>query len=615
MITSFEVGAVFRIINEASPALTKILAQVRELNATIAKAKENLAVIGKMPGMTAAIRETDALAKSWGTVAKSAESARVAIGAASRIPATGGGGGGRARLGSRLGIGGGRSHIGGGGVSIPGGGHVNFRGGAAAAAGLVGYGAYEAAQMEDAVFQVMYHSGVTYNDANRTRIRKILQESMRTSGYGIHDLAEAATQEIRMFADTGGGGPDAGLEVLPEMLRSATTESRLKGGTTPKESMSALVGLAHMTKEYGPDAVKKLAKDFAFLSIHNPSSLQSMERAAGYAVPILQSGMNIDPMDTLLLGTALTRAGITNTKSGTWLREMAVRAMPGTAIFESEKKAEHHDELLKKIGLLDENGKPTWFTNGRPDILKMMEIGQAGLDKLTPTERMGAERKIFGAQGSGGMAVLSDKNVSEQVTAMRKRRDSAEWANRYGGFSEAYSANSTVQQARTAMADFNIAMMDIGQHVLPAVSGALKDFKRGLEFVTGLIPGAKKDGGSIVGSRALEGAAAGALAGLAFGGVGAVPGAMAGGVLGTAEGVMEQYARQSDQSKSEAMSDVAKSLAGGEAGGQQKANLPPISFSLNIDGKALARAVSQQQDSLYRFETNPTDFNGSGRPP
>ena len=29
MITSFEVGTVFRVINEASPALRKILAQVR----------------------------------------------------------------------------------------------------------------------------------------------------------------------------------------------------------------------------------------------------------------------------------------------------------------------------------------------------------------------------------------------------------------------------------------------------------------------------------------------------------------------------------------------------------------------------------------------------------
>jgi hypothetical protein len=45
-------------------------------------------------------------------------------------------------------------------------------------------------------------------------------------------------------------------------------------------------------------------------------------------------------------------------------------------------------------------------------------------------------------------------------------------------------------------------------------------------------------------------------------------------------------------------------------GGMQAA---PISLSLSIDGRTLARAVSDQQDALYRYETNSPAFNGSGR--
>jgi hypothetical protein len=66
MITSFEVGAVFKIINEASPALAQILRQVRELNLAIDKARENLATLlgtSVMPvGLTAAVAETGELA-------------------------------------------------------------------------------------------------------------------------------------------------------------------------------------------------------------------------------------------------------------------------------------------------------------------------------------------------------------------------------------------------------------------------------------------------------------------------------------------------------------------------------------------------------------------------
>jgi hypothetical protein len=138
-------------------------------------------------------------------------------------------------------------HIGGPSIGIPGGGHIRFGGALAAGGGFVAYGAYEAAQMEDAVFQLNYHAGLEQNDSNRKRFRDVLQESMRTSGFSLHDTSEAAKQEVRMFAGT----PGRGLDVLPEMLRAATIEARLKG-ESPEESMKALIGLAHMTKQYDP---------------------------------------------------------------------------------------------------------------------------------------------------------------------------------------------------------------------------------------------------------------------------------------------------------------------------------------------------------------------------
>jgi hypothetical protein len=75
MITAFEVGSIFRIIDEASPALRVILKQVRDLNVALDKARASLSSMGKfaMPtGLTTAVGETSALAKAWGDVAKNA---------------------------------------------------------------------------------------------------------------------------------------------------------------------------------------------------------------------------------------------------------------------------------------------------------------------------------------------------------------------------------------------------------------------------------------------------------------------------------------------------------------------------------------------------------------
>jgi hypothetical protein len=47
MITSFEVGSVFRVIDQASPTLRLILKQVRELNVALDKARASLTSLGK----------------------------------------------------------------------------------------------------------------------------------------------------------------------------------------------------------------------------------------------------------------------------------------------------------------------------------------------------------------------------------------------------------------------------------------------------------------------------------------------------------------------------------------------------------------------------------------
>jgi hypothetical protein len=451
MITSYEVGAVFKIVNEASPALTRILKQIRELNAVLEKARENLALVGKVPGVGTAIAATGDLAKAWGDVAKNAALAPRAIGGASlasarmALPAAAGGGG-RHRPGW-LG-GGGGVHISGTSASIPGS-RIHFGGGAMAAAGLVGYGAYEAAEIEKYVWQMIYHSHLEQNDPTRAKFRKILQDSMAESGYGLTDTAKAALQEIRMFQGTPGGGVD----VLPEMLSAAAKEAIAKDNS-PKESMSSLIGFAHMFKAYTPPAIAKLAPSFAFLSTANPDRLGQIERAAGYAVPLLQSGLEIDPLQTILLGTALRRAGATSTRSGTWLREMALRAMPGTSLM-SKMAFKKHEEALKAFGLVDDEHHSTWFTDGKPDLLKMLDIAGQRAGKIPVEKRAAYERALFGAQGGGGFALLADPAVREQILNLQKEMRSPRFQNQYRTFLPDYQQGSSVQNARTAMADFN----------------------------------------------------------------------------------------------------------------------------------------------------------------
>src|SRR6185437_4987788 len=201
----------------------------------------------------------------------------------------------------------------------------------------------------------------------------------------------------------------------------------------------------------------------------------SIEKAASYAVPILQSGMEVDPAQSLLLGTVLTRAGATNTKSGTWLRNMALAAMPGTSL-QSKVAFKKHEQALSALGLIDKDNQPTWFTNGKPDLVKMLEIAGGRVGGIPLETRAAYEQQLFGKQGFGAFALLADPAVQKQVAALGAEMQSPEFKARYGNFMQDYSAASPLQQGRQTWADFQNALTDLGTTTLPIATAALKGF-------------------------------------------------------------------------------------------------------------------------------------------
>jgi hypothetical protein len=185
-------------------------------------------------------------------------------------------------------------------------------------------------------------------------------------------------------------------------------------------------------------------------------------------------------------------------------------------------------------------------------------------------------------------------------------------------------------------------LADIGERVLPAVNGGLRDFKAVLEAIRAVIPGTDK---WKVGTRALEGAGIGATWG-AFGGPlgvagGALAGGAAGGALGAAENILTTPKGAAEALRSPFDKFFERSgapdILGIDRGGtytspgrtgkparpveeeeketkdkdrlsaneRQKPIIietkPQISLSLNIDGRTTASAMSTALASYYAF--------------
>ena len=287
-----------------SGSLKQVTDQVAALGVSIDKTTGQITA-----GADAATVSVKALADAWAAVAASARSATTASRAGAVAGAAGGGGGGR-----------GGFVRGPAGVPIPGGGRLGFRGAdaAMAGAGMVAYGVWEESIMEDAAARAVFTDNTATSPAQFTARQKSFRDAIdkagRATGFSLKDLSEAGLSEVRQLA---GLSWDKRMAMLPTVLEYAASEARLKG-TSVQEAATSLIGLSHMTKTYDPAGMKNLFAKFGYLSTITDMPLQSMIRAYGYAVPVLQ-GSGIDPMQVMLLQSVMQRAGIVNTKSGTWI--------------------------------------------------------------------------------------------------------------------------------------------------------------------------------------------------------------------------------------------------------------------------------------------------------
>lgn len=186
-------------------------------------------------------------------------------------------------------------------------------------------------------------------------------------------------------------------------------------------------------------------------------------------------------MKAMLLSTVLSTSGVTSSKAGTWLRELGVRAMPGD---DSTKSGHKHNELLKQFGLLDKNGKPTWFTNGKPDMVKALEIAGPIAQAMPPEDRLTAEMALFGRRGGGAFGVLGNPTSISRYRDLEKGLNDPGNINRYNTILDDTMGTSKMV-ARTTLQEFNVSLIELGRDVLPLAISGVKGLSAALGWITG----------------------------------------------------------------------------------------------------------------------------------
>ncbi|HYA07481.1 MAG TPA: hypothetical protein VEF90_16470 [Xanthobacteraceae bacterium] len=497
MISAGEVGALFKVVDEASPVLRRLMDQFNALQGVIDRTKAAMAELRFPTGLNKSISNMGRALKgvadqtklttetvgvgfkkideSVSTTTKLVADLRKemsGLASASRgvgriAPSIRNGDGARSSGGS----GSGGVHFSGASVPLPGDQHMRISGTPLlAGAGAVAYGAYEEAKIQDFVNRIFLTGGISTGKETANplygKIRDAILKAYTMTGLPLEQIEEGILAGTRGLA---GIDLEKRLALMPGLLASSATEAYLKAGTTIPEAMQVFVGLAHMEGKYSPAEIAKLADHFAFLSTTTPVSVEQIERAAGYAIPMLRTA-NFDPEQVLLMITAMERAGIMNTKAGTWISQLATRSFPGTSLM-SKMLFRQHEPSLRKLGLIDDRGNPTWFTDGRPDLVKMTGIAGERIEKLDVKDRLAVEKALWGDQGGRAAAFFSDptnRSIMAAVAGEEKDFISGEamWKQSL--------ENSPIVQFRTAFAGLNVELMNLGSNVLPYATSMLQ---------------------------------------------------------------------------------------------------------------------------------------------
>jgi hypothetical protein len=301
-------------------------------------------------------------------------------------------------------------------------------------------------------------------------IRNSISGTATSWGVGFDQTQDAALQIIRGLDPI---SPDARMKLLPALLNFAGAEVLGKHGTTMDEASEAAIALAHQLKDYSPEQIEPILGAFAKMSMGSPASLQQLTRASSYYLPLLTSGLGMDPTQLLAIGEAGSQMGL-NTKAGTWLAQLF--QAPFVADLTNTRQSARRS-ALEELGLV-KDGKPV-----TKDAIQFLTILSDHLQALPADQRMRDVVAAFGQQGGRGAAIYSDpaalKNIAALAAGISSGRTPDQLRGEYG--------NSPQVQFNQAVENMNKVLRELGDAVLPEVTSGIKLFTFGMKALAAVI--------------------------------------------------------------------------------------------------------------------------------
>jgi hypothetical protein len=356
---------------------------------------------------------------------------------------------------------------------------------------LLGAGIEQSAQVEDRITKILMNANQPQSEANKQALRDQFYSQAKQNGISPVHTADAFLAGGRLLSSL---PYDEQLKVQRSLLPAARVEQQMKPGVSLEEGQEKFIELAHQSGVYDAAGLEKLSNAFAFASTHTASTLPQFERALSYSLPELHSTLGMDPETVMALTVMTQNAGITNTKSGTWMRSMFEHSVEQEG---TSKQVQAHNKALHEMGMTDEHGNSNWMVKGEDgktdwskSVEKFAEIAKKfNEDNPDPAHRMSVTHAAYGTQGASQESLMAMDTFVKQLPEILKNLPG------YKGTVDANKTlmdNSPVAQFQKTVAEAEEALTRLGGTALPMFVSGLKGVDAALEQISTVLDSVQK---------------------------------------------------------------------------------------------------------------------------
>ncbi|GMA59736.1 hypothetical protein GCM10025859_01760 [Alicyclobacillus fastidiosus] len=283
---------------------------------------------------------------------------------------------------------------------------------------VLGFGIVEgiktAGEFQSKLVTIQDTTGATTKQMNSLG-DSIMNVASKVSRFSDLDVAGFAQQ-----LSSGGLGSVANVQKLLMPMTQFADAQMYEGKVSDgSEAVNMAINMAHLLGHYDPTSLAKSLNTFNEYSSMEPGSSDDLFQTLKYLAPTALRSLHMNETSVMQMAALANRVGLTGSHGGTNAADMVLRLIPGYVMGTTGKPSATVMSAMEQLGMVNAQGQSQFFKNGQ--IVNFQKLIQTLVEdgkKFNPEELTKLYTHVFGVQGGRAATIFADPQVLNQLKGM-----------------------------------------------------------------------------------------------------------------------------------------------------------------------------------------------------